>query len=120
MVPLTDQVTARFVVPETAAMNPKESPARMLAVAGDTTTLIEVGGGGGGLLLRVVAEQPAARSAARMPPSWSNLRISENTHREPLRLEYSVVDGCAARYWPKGQSWANAREMRRGSTANSE
>lgn len=105
VVPLTDQVTALFVVPETATVNPNESPARMLTVAGDTTTLIElVGGGGGeGLEPRVVAEQPAAKSAASMPPSWSNLRISENTHREPLNPAHSVVYGRPRGYWTKGQ-----------------
>jgi len=44
--PLTDQVTAVFVVPDTVSLNWKVSPARMLAVEGDTTTLIEDGGGG--------------------------------------------------------------------------
>jgi hypothetical protein len=45
-VPLTDQVTAMFVVPDTAAENANESPARMFAVEGDTVT-VGVGGGGG-------------------------------------------------------------------------
>ncbi len=44
--PPTDQVTAVFVVPDTVSLNWKVSPARMLAVGGDTTTLIEDGGGG--------------------------------------------------------------------------
>ena len=44
--PLTDQVTAVFVVPDTVSLNWKVSPARMLAVEGETTTLIEDGGGG--------------------------------------------------------------------------
>ena len=44
--PLTDQVTAVFVVPDTVSLNWNVSPARMLAVGGDTTTLIEDGGGG--------------------------------------------------------------------------
>ena len=44
--PLTDQVTAVFVVPDTVSLNWKVSPARMVAVGGDTTTLIEDGGVG--------------------------------------------------------------------------
>ena len=37
-VPVMDQVTAIFVVPDTEAENGKESPARMLAVGGETET----------------------------------------------------------------------------------
>ena len=37
-VPAMDQVTAVFVVPDTAAEKGKESPARMLAVGGETET----------------------------------------------------------------------------------
>jgi hypothetical protein len=44
--PMIDQVTTVFVVPDTVSLNWKVSPARMLAVGGDTTTLIEDGGGG--------------------------------------------------------------------------
>jgi hypothetical protein len=39
--PLTDQVTAVFVVPDTVSLNWKVSPACMVAVGGDTTTLID-------------------------------------------------------------------------------
>jgi hypothetical protein len=108
VVPLTDQVTDLFDVPETMAVKAKESPARIFAVDGETTTVVE-GGGGGGFLTRVVAEQPAAKSAARIPPNWTNLRISEDTHQEPLNPESSVVDESARRYWTKGQSWADVR-----------
>jgi len=44
--PLTDQVTAVFDVPDTLAKKDKESPARMFALAGETTTVMEPGGGG--------------------------------------------------------------------------
>ena len=37
-VPVMDQVTAVFALPETTAENEKESPARMLAVGGETET----------------------------------------------------------------------------------
>ena len=37
-VPVMDQVTAVFVEPDTAAENGKESPARMLAIGGETET----------------------------------------------------------------------------------
>ena len=58
VVPLTDQLTALLVVPDTATENGKVSPARILAVGGDTTTLTEDGGSeGGGLVLRAVAAQ---------------------------------------------------------------
>ena len=42
-VPLTDQVTLVFELPETVAENCKESPARILAVEGVTVTVVEVG-----------------------------------------------------------------------------
>jgi hypothetical protein len=86
VVPLTDQVRALFVVPETVAVNAKESAARIFSVAGDTITVIEGGGGGGGFVPRVVAEQPAAKSTTRMLPSCSNLHIAEDTHLEPGSL----------------------------------
>lgn len=58
--PLTDHVTEVFVVPETAAVKGKKSPARMFALRGVTTTVIEGGGGGGGCLFpEVAAAQPA-------------------------------------------------------------
>jgi len=110
VVPLTDQVTAWFVVPDTAAVNVNESPARIFAVEGDTTTVIE-GGGGGGLVFvpRVVAEQPAATSIAKKLPSWNNLRISEGTHQEPLKTGCSLGYWEARGYWTKGQKWADVR-----------
>jgi hypothetical protein len=37
-VPVIDQVTAVFAVPDTAAENGKESPTRMFAVGGETET----------------------------------------------------------------------------------
>jgi len=37
-VPVMDQVTPVFVEPDTAAENGKESPARMLAIGGETET----------------------------------------------------------------------------------
>jgi len=119
VVPLTDHVTALFVVPETLAVNKKESPARMFAVEGDTAAVIDGGGGGGGveLLPRVVAEQPATKSAARLLPSWSNLRISEDTHWEPTKTKLSLEEGKVRGYWPRGQYLADVREMRRSRTA---
>jgi len=80
------QVTAVFVVPDTATANGKGSAARMFAEGGDTTTLIEDGGGGGGcLVLRAVPAQPATDIAAQTIPRWSTLRITNfRTHREPL------------------------------------
>ena len=44
-VPFTDQVTEVLVVPETVAEKRNEPPARMLAVEGETTTVMEGGGG---------------------------------------------------------------------------
>jgi hypothetical protein len=106
VVPLTDQVTDLFDVPETVAVKPKESPARIFAVDGETTTVVE-GGGGGGFPTWVVEEQPAARSTTKIPPSCSNLRILEGTHREPLETEYSLGDWEGRGYWTKGQKWAD-------------
>jgi len=80
---LTDQVTAVFVVPDTATENGKESPARMFAVGGDTTTVME-DGGGGCLVLRAVPAQPAKDIASKTIPRWSNLRIAE----DPLGATY--------------------------------
>ena len=109
VVPLTDQVRALFVVPETVAVNAKESPARIFSVAGDTITVIEGGGGGGGggFVPRVVAEQPAAKSTTRMLPSCSNLHIAEDTHLEPGKPVCSLGAGTVRGYWTKGQKWAD-------------
>ena len=84
----------------------------MLAVTGDTATVIEGAGGGGGggdLVLRAVAEHPARISIASMLASWISLRIFEDTHREPLKTECSVTDGHEPGYWPKGQYVADVR-----------
>ena len=110
VLPFTDQVTAVFVVPDTAALNEKESPARIFAVGGDTSTLIvDGGGGGGGLVPRVVAAQPAVDSDSKTLPRWSKLRIFKATHREPLNAVCSLRDGSVWGYWTKGQKWANVR-----------
>ena len=92
----------------------------MLAVAGDTTTVVEGGGGGSGLVPREVAEQPAAKSTARMPPNCSNLRIFQVAHRELLKAEYSLEDGKSRGYWTEGQYLGDVREMRRSGTSISE
>ena len=47
LAPPTDQVTAVFAVPVTMALNGYDSPARMLAVAGVTETLMMLCAGGG-------------------------------------------------------------------------
>lgn len=117
---LTNQVTARFVVPVTLAANTKESPARIFAVAGEMATVIEGGGGGGAFVLRVVAEQPAMISITGILPSWSSLRITEDTHRDSLKTEYSLARRKGEGYWTKGQYWANAREMKPCNAAISE
>ncbi len=76
VVPLTDQLTAMLVVPDTATENGKVSPARILAVGGDTTTLTEDGGSEGGwLVLRAVPAQPETDMASNTILRWSNLRI---------------------------------------------
>jgi hypothetical protein len=68
--PLTDQVTEVFVVPEMAAVKGKESPARMFALGGVTLTVTE-GGGGGGVCLypEVAAAHPAKNKPIRA--TWS-------------------------------------------------
>jgi hypothetical protein len=43
-VPLTDQVTEVLDVPDTLAAKRNVSPARMFALVGETTTVIEGGG----------------------------------------------------------------------------
>lgn len=103
-VPLTDQVTEVFVVPETAAVKGKESPARMFALGGVTATVIDGGGGGGGCLFReVAAAQPAKYRPNSATLRWSSLRIVANTHREQC-IDVSILpDGRARRYWTKGQ-----------------
>ena len=106
VVPLTDQVTAPFVVPETVTLNANESPARIFAVAGDTVTVIEGGGGGGDLVPRLVAEQPAEMSAARSEPNWNSLRISEDTHRVPAQ-KLNIV-------WGMGGAGDTGRKGRSG------
>jgi hypothetical protein len=70
-VPLTDQVTLVFELPETVAVNWKEPPARILAVDGVTVTVVEVGVAGvdgvDGLLLEVVVPlQPVNSSIVRI------------------------------------------------------
>src|SRR5947207_3394349 len=76
VVPLTDQLTAGLVVPDTATENGNVSPARILAVGGDTTILTEDGGGEGGwLVLRAAPAQPATDMASNTILRCSNLRI---------------------------------------------
>lgn len=55
---LTDQVTAVLEVPETVAEKEAELPTRILAVEGETATVIA---GGGGVCLLPVEEPQAAR-----------------------------------------------------------
>ncbi len=113
--PFTDQLTAVFVVPDTAELNGKESPARTFAVGGDTTTLIADGGErGGGLVPRVVAAQPAVDRASKTLPTWSTLRILQGTNCEALNAAPSLRDGSAWGYWTKGQEWANVLDRRSG------
>jgi hypothetical protein len=66
-VPLTAQVTVVLEVPETVAVNWNESPARMLAVGGETETETEAGVEGEDGLFEdgeVAAAQPARIKAA--------------------------------------------------------
>jgi hypothetical protein len=87
-VPLTDQVTAVFVVPETAAVKARESPVRMFAVGGATRTAIDGGGGGGGCSYpEVAAAQPAKDKPTKAALRWSSLRIFANTHQEHTSTE---------------------------------
>jgi hypothetical protein len=74
-VPLMDQVTTVFVVPDTEAENGKESPARMLAVGGETETLMPVGGGGGWLFSAGLPPQPAKNGADKTRVRWNGIRI---------------------------------------------
>jgi hypothetical protein len=60
-------------------------------------------------VLRAVAEHPARMSIPRMLPSWSSLRIFEDTHRERLKTECSVTDGNEPGYWTKEQYLADVR-----------
>lgn len=67
---LTDHVTAVFCVPVTVAWKDKESPARTLAVEGETETVIDEVGGGVGegvfvLELETVPAQPARQPARK-------------------------------------------------------
>jgi hypothetical protein len=68
-VPLTDQVTEVFVVPETAAENAWVSPVRMFALGGATPTVMDGGGGGCCLFPDVAAAQPAKDKPIRA--TWS-------------------------------------------------
>jgi hypothetical protein len=86
-VPVIDQVTAVFEVPETEAVNGKESPARMLAVVGETETCTPAGGGGGWPVGVEVPAHPAINTAARMTPKWNGLRMFVRKHGD---MDFSI------------------------------
>src|SRR6267142_3723387 len=94
-VPVMDQVTAVFVVPDTAAENGKESPARMLAVGGETETWMPAGGGGW-LFGAELPAHPAKNSIDKRRLRWNGLRIlPANTRRpEPVGLVWSNGKCC--------------------------
>jgi hypothetical protein len=78
-VPLTAQVTPVLEVPETVAVNGNESPARMLADAGDTETDTEAGLEGEDGLFEdgdVPAAQPARIKAASDGIALAAVRIA--------------------------------------------
>lgn len=107
VVPFTDQVTAALEVPETTAMNWNVSPARMLAVDGETETWTPPGGGGGGgcLFGAVVAAHPAKNSDHRTTLKWSRLRIFICIHPEPFNRAISLGEERGRGYWTEGQKW---------------
>jgi hypothetical protein len=116
-VPFTDQVTDLLELPDTATLNWKESPARMFALAGDTTTLTKLVGGGVCLFDEVDAAQPAINSSTNTMPRWSNLRIFSDTPQEQFKRAVSLQHGQVGGYWTKGQKWANDLDSRRDSKA---
>jgi hypothetical protein len=63
LTPFTDQVTAAFEVPATAAVNACAPPARTLADAGLTVTVTVAGGG-------VVPPPPLPGFCVPAQPSW--------------------------------------------------
>ena len=74
-VPVMDQVTAVFVVPDTVAENGEESPARMLAVGGETETWMPAGGDGGWLFSAAVPPHPERNNVAKKMLRLNGLRI---------------------------------------------
>src|ERR1700730_7679225 len=94
-VAFTDQVTEVFVVPETAALNGKESPARMLALVGVTATPTEASGGP---VPEVLAAQPARDSANSAMLHSSDLRIFVGPHREKCDARISLQEERDRRY----------------------
>jgi hypothetical protein len=84
--PFTAQVTAVFELPETVAVNGKESPARILAVEGATVIVVVPGAEGvegvEGLLFEVVvALHPPSNRIARSGSGWIVERMGLEAHR---------------------------------------
>src|SRR5882724_7244872 len=86
-VPFTAQVTEVLELPETAAVNWKVLPARMLAVVGETATEVEAGVPGLlGLppelleLLEPAAAQPTVNRTATMGKDLARRRMALSTH----------------------------------------
>jgi hypothetical protein len=71
---LTDQVTAVLLVPETVAEKDTESPARTLAVEGETATEIE-GGGGWVLVVEAAPPQDAREKERKSSSAGEGARI---------------------------------------------
>jgi hypothetical protein len=108
--PFTDQVTEVLEVPETLALNGKESPARTFALEGDTTTLTEGGGGDGCLVGEVEAAQPAIESARNTEVRCRTLRIFSGAPEERFERAVSLGHGAGGGYWTKGQKLADVLE----------
>ena len=93
-VPLTDQFIEVLVLPETAAVNWKLLPARMLAAVGETLTEVEAGVAGLlglplELLLELLEPVPAQPAATRAPSrAQTGQRIA---HRKWARIWREVA-----------------------------
>lgn len=104
----TAHVTLVFELPETVALNWKESPARILAVDGVTVTVVEVGvvgpDGVDGLLLEVVVPlQPLSSRIAKIGSNFVVGRMARAHTPVVLGRDYFRMSKAREATGPKGR-----------------